>query len=324
MKKILFVAALAVGIASNAQIYVPSGNPFTQNINQNVGIGISNPQGKLHVKSSSDVGIVIDILKATSETSPGGGDDDGAGSGSGGTVFSTPSIYPFEIRLTDNTTSPASLNVLTARFHNNGRLDLGSDFVGFPIRSTSRLNVLNSMGVYSSTNQYTFLHQNTLRWYDNNGGLFKITHGNANNSTGSDLFSLNPAGDAHFNGRVGINTTNLVGDYKLFVGGSMIAEEVVVKLEADWPDYVFKPTYPLLSLEELEEYISLNQHLPNVPSANEVATEGQKLGENQKVLVEKVEELTLYLIQLNKELQAAQAKIEALEASTGSATAARQ
>jgi hypothetical protein len=73
-----------------------------------------------------------------------------------------------------------------------------------------------------------------------------------------------------------------------------------------------------MPLEELETFINRNQHLPNIPSATEVATQSQKLGENQKVLVEKVEEFTLYLIEMNKELQAAKAEIKALKVASAS------
>jgi len=128
----------------------------------------------------------------------------------------------------------------------------------------------------------------------------KLVIGPTNNST----YNLNPA-----------------GGYGLYVVDGILTEEVVVKLEADWPDYVFQLTYRLMPLEELEAFVQNNNHLPKVPSAAVVAKEGQKLGENQKVLLEKIEELTLYLIEMNKELKSAQAKIEALEAKVESATA---
>lgn len=97
------------------------------------------------------------------------------------------------------------------------------------------------------------------------------------------------------------------------MGGSIIGEEVVVKSQGSWPDYVFDPDYDLCSLEDLEMFIESNRHLPGVPSAAEVTEVGQALGANQQVLLEKVEELTLYMIQLNKELEAAKTRIAELE-----------
>lgn len=108
-------------------------------------------------------------------------------------------------------------------------------------------------------------------------------------------------------GNVGINTTdnanwNLVNStYKLAVNGSAIATSMTVKLYANWPDYVFKKDYKLASLEEVKAYIDQNQHLPEIPSEQQIAKEGLNLGEMNKLLMKKVEELTLYLIQQKEE-----------------------
>lgn len=98
------------------------------------------------------------------------------------------------------------------------------------------------------------------------------------------------------NGNVGIGTTDPKG-YKLAVNGSVIATSMTVKLYNDWPDYVFKKDYQLPSLQEVKKYIDQNLHLPEIPSAQEIAKDGLNLGEMNKLLVKKVEELTLYLIE---------------------------
>lgn len=103
-------------------------------------------------------------------------------------------------------------------------------------------------------------------------------------------------------GNVGIGTTNPHG-YKLAVKGNMIAESVVVKLFANWPDYVFTEKYGLMELDEVESYIKENSHLPNVPSAKEVEENGIDLGKMDAVLLQKIEELTLYVIELKKEIE---------------------
>lgn len=105
-----------------------------------------------------------------------------------------------------------------------------------------------------------------------------------------------------FNGATSTNFQPPPG-YKLAVDGKVICEEVEVLLSDDWPDYVFKPDYDLMPLDELESAIQTHGHLPNVPSAEEVAAEGIALGEMQATLLEKVEELNLYVIQLNKDLK---------------------
>jgi hypothetical protein len=103
------------------------------------------------------------------------------------------------------------------------------------------------------------------------------------------------------NGNVGIGTTDPKG-YKLAVAGSAIAESMTVKLQGSWPDYVFKPAYQLPSLLELKSYIDQNGHLPGIPSEQQVAKDGVNLGEMNKLLLKKVEELTLYLIEQEKRI----------------------
>jgi len=83
----------------------------------------------------------------------------------------------------------------------------------------------------------------------------------------------------------------------------MIAEEVVVKLESAWPDYVFDPDHELPSLAKLEQYIKTNKHLPEVPSAQEVKENGLNIGEMNAILLKKVEELTLHLIEMKNQME---------------------
>ncbi|ACU60654.1 hypothetical protein [Chitinophaga pinensis] len=104
------------------------------------------------------------------------------------------------------------------------------------------------------------------------------------------------------NGNVGIGVRDTKG-YKLAVGGNMIAEKVVVKLQASWPDYVFAPHYKLPTLKELEAYLEREKHLPGFASAKEVEENGVDLAATAKALTKQVEELTLYIIQQQKELE---------------------
>lgn len=108
-------------------------------------------------------------------------------------------------------------------------------------------------------------------------------------------------------GNIGIGTET--PDTKLAVNGTIHAREVIVDL-VGWPDYVFQDDYNLMSLEELEKSINKNKHLPNIPSACEIENNGIQLGQMNKKLIEKVEELTLYIIQLNKELQEVKNKLK--------------
>lgn len=113
------------------------------------------------------------------------------------------------------------------------------------------------------------------------------------------------------NGNVGIGVAN--PQTKLAVNGTITTKEVKVTTAADdWPDYVFKEGYVLTPLIELEKQISRVGHLPELPSAHEVKSNGQLLGEINKQLIKKVEELTLYLIDQQKQIQKQDAEIERL------------
>ncbi|WP_299185637.1 hypothetical protein [uncultured Aquimarina sp.] len=115
-----------------------------------------------------------------------------------------------------------------------------------------------------------------------------------------------------FGGNVGIGTTDTQG-YKLGVNGKIAATEVKVALYNAWPDYVFEDSYNLPSLQEVENHISEKGHLENIPSATEVAENGIQLGEMNKKLLQKIEELTLYMIEQNKVNQQQQKQIKELK-----------
>lgn len=113
----------------------------------------------------------------------------------------------------------------------------------------------------------------------------------------TDLFTINK------NGVVGIGTTNLNdAGYKLFVESGVRARKVKVD-QLTWSDYVFESDYKLRPLNEVEQYITTNKHLPDVPSAQQMLKQGNDLGETQRILLQKIEELTLYIIQQDKKIQ---------------------
>ncbi len=108
---------------------------------------------------------------------------------------------------------------------------------------------------------------------------------------------------------IGFATTYTTGNYptkgyNLAVNGSFIATSVVVKLVANWPDFVFNNNHIFMQLPEIESYIKTNHHLPDLPGEDEVKIKGIDLGEMQTKLLQKVEELTLLLIEQNKSFTA--------------------
>jgi hypothetical protein len=102
--------------------------------------------------------------------------------------------------------------------------------------------------------------------------------------------------------------------YELSVNGQIVCEELLVENSTDWPDYVFAEDYPLRPLDEVESHIRENRHLPGVAPATRIAREGLPIGAMQKQMMEKIEELTLYLIEQNKRLQTQDERIRQLEA----------
>lgn len=126
-------------------------------------------------------------------------------------------------------------------------------------------------------------------------------------NTNATIFTAAPA--------VGIGTNN-TGDYKLAVNGVIGCKELKVEISSaiwNWPDFVFKPDYDLPSLLEIDAFIRNNGHLPGVPSAEYVKKNGISVGEMQATLLQKIEELTLLMIEQQKQIAKQQKEIEELK-----------
>ena len=113
------------------------------------------------------------------------------------------------------------------------------------------------------------------------------------------------------NGNVGVGTET--PDAKLAVNGVIHSKEVKVDL-VGWPDYVFDDKYSLMSLDDLRAFVDANHHLPGVPSASDVSVaEGVEVGEMQRLLMEKVEELTLYILRQDEKIRQLESTVEQLK-----------
>ena len=124
-------------------------------------------------------------------------------------------------------------------------------------------------------------------------------------------------GDAGNQGKVQIGNVTTPGNYKLYVEKGILTEKVkvAIKSTAFWADYVFDPKYSLPSLYEVEHFIKENQHLPGIAKAASLVEEGLDLGAMQAKQMEKIEELTLYLIDMKKELDQLKKENQALKSS---------
>jgi len=108
---------------------------------------------------------------------------------------------------------------------------------------------------------------------------------------------------ASYTGHVAVGTASVPVGYQMAVDGKLITEEVKVQLSGNWPDYVFAHGYSLPSLAEVAQHIQEKGHLINIPSAAEVKANGIELGDMNRLLLEKIEELTLYTIEQQRTIQ---------------------
>jgi hypothetical protein len=172
----------------------------------------------------------------------------------------------------------------------------------------------------------------TVNETNNNGGIELLsTYGNSNQVYNQIFFTKFSGGNRHFigddnsNGRlvidpgVGAGATDILqikgktiignaaptgtyNTYQLGVDGDIVAKKVIVQT-GNWADYVFDDNYNLATLDEVAAFIKENKHLPEIPSEKEILANGIDTGEMNRLLLQKVEELTLYLIEMKKEIE---------------------
>jgi hypothetical protein len=156
--------------------------------------------------------------------------------------------------------------------------------------------------------------------YASNGSINQSTTTNSNRIV--DMNDSNiwfDTSSSATNGKMYLGSTavfpNSTGNYKLFVEGGILTEKVKVALRssANWADYVFADDYKLMTLKEVEKFITANKHLPGVDSASELSKNGLDIAEMQSKQMEKIEELTLYIIEQNKALEKTQKEMEELK-----------
>ncbi|TXN36141.1 hypothetical protein FVB32_16415 [Flagellimonas hymeniacidonis] len=129
------------------------------------------------------------------------------------------------------------------------------------------------------------------------------TNGSGGGSSGGGSSVWSEASSvASYTGDVAVGTGTVPTGYKMAIDGKLITEEVKVQLSGNWPDYVFAKNYNLPSLEEVQKHIKEKGHLPNIPSARETEANGIDIGEMNRLLLEKIEEQMLYIIELKKEI----------------------
>jgi hypothetical protein len=227
----------------------------------NIGIGTTSPNAKLHIISqgAGTAGLLIQGQN---------GDNWFPYSDGKNYLRGTTVLADVGGNVGIGTTTP------NAKLHINGN---GGSNVDLLINGRITTGDASSAGgMYVNSAQSMFVGQSSstaLGFYNN--GAWRLTVDN--------------------NGSVGIGTTS--PDAKLAVAGQVHAQEIKVSVTVPGPDYVFEKEYKLTSLDEIKNYIDQNKHLPEVPSAKEMEKNGVQLGEMNMLLLKKIEELTLYMIQ---------------------------
>jgi hypothetical protein len=302
-------SALSIQFAG-AQLYVPAGavNAVTNGSN-NIGVGTATPDFKLHIldgnggaqlKFQRGTGIAtitqLNNLNDLFIDAPAGLMLNYGGGNVG--IGTMPSQHRLHIK-DGNGGAQLKFQRGTGIATIEQDIDLNDLYIEAPAGLMLNYGGGN-VGIGTVPSQYK------LHIKDGNGGAqLKFQRGTgiatiSQDNNLNDLYIDAPAGLLlnYGGGNVGIGTAH--PDRKLTVKGVIHAEEVLVDLNVPGPDYVFEKDYDLLSLSELETYINQNKHLPEVPSAREMETEGLNLKEMNLLLLKKVEELTLHLIEQSK------------------------
>lgn len=237
--------------------------------------------------------------------------------------FSSTNYFYLTGQVSPSSTSPLIWHISSATVYdtedgntfNTGRINVGQN-LGVGISDPSaliqtngevkfgqtanpvRINSTSGTGIIEGSSESTFIFRNL-----NNTADFQWESG----TSGNDLMVLRPTG------QLGIGTFP-EADFGLTVRGKTLTEKVIVRKESNWnwPDFVFEDNYKLPALTDVKKYIKDNKHLPEIPSASDVEKEGQDLAEMNRLLLKKVEELTLYLIEQNDRLDCQEKLIKEL------------
>jgi len=304
--------------------------------NGNVGIGLTSPLGRLDIKSSGTSYLtclnIVDNASVAKTSLFHSGGSFYLGMATAASLADASSDFTQRIRIYEPTTT-ATNPIIQLGASNFTMLQNGN--IGINTTAPTQMVHMNNGAI---------LLQGTVNGLGGPQILFGGTPATAQygewgieylSVTGTQEYGLNfwkPSGSHKMDGTLGgfnyglfLNNDGNIGmgvdpwkidaAYKLSVNGAIRCTKVSV--EIGWADYVFNEEYKLMPLNELEKFVSENNHLPNIPPASEIEKNGLDLGNLQVKQMEKIEELTLYIIEMNKTMQAQNERVAQLEKKLG-------
>ncbi len=271
----------------------------------NVGIGITNPSQRIDVDGNVSIRGGHTIFNSQT------GVIDWGASGTGDLIFRTLSIqgdiwsYTDRIKIKNNGWINIGGNV------GNNSVDPSDQVHVFPTSSGSGITITQN----NAGNSAVTLHNangsgKSYSLRSTNTGNFSIY----DNNNSAERLTINNIGNVKIVGKlqVGSNTqtTGPHTDAMLTIGGTtgkLVAKQIYVTA-SNWADFVFANDYNLRKLSDVEEYYKTNKHLPEIPSAKEVEENGVSVGEMNKLLLQKIEELTIYVVEQQKQIDELKAR----------------
>jgi hypothetical protein len=276
--------------------------------NGNVGIGTTNPGARLDVSGGS-----INVYNGSlgfgtiASSVPGNTGYLELVGGGGGTAAID--VYAANHATNSKVITFSNNSLERMRIGSNGNIGIGSSAPNYRLEiqgdgtlptvnvsplNTSNMRAIMGFGVNASRTAGWEMGQSKNANTDRDFYLYDLAANSARLYINTD-------------GNLGIGTTTIPSGYKMAVNGNIRAKKLVI--ETNWSDYVFEDDYKLMPLFQVESFIKINKHLPDVPSAKEVEEKGISVGDNQALLLKKVEELTLYIIQQEKKISELSDKI---------------
>lgn len=337
MKKIKMMFATAMMLSTTAtwaQLYTSSGGGAavlaTSPVSSNVGIGTNNPTAALNVATTGVLPFFVQRtsgqvngLKMFFTSNPAASFAIGAGS----TIFQNTSTGSDMFFMP----TPTSYNLIMKPNGNNG---IGTLTPAHKLHVNDGAIMISGATPGYGGPQLIFSDNNAAA--PNGRWAIEYLTADANKPSMGGMNFWKPFPDAggagnyslflKDDGRIGMGVTDDNSDsrycvnafpagYRLYVNGGILTTKVKVAnyCSASWADYVFAADYKLKPLSEVETFIQQNSHLPNVPSAMQLEEEGLDLAEMAAIQMEKIEELTLYLIEMKKEIEILKADNAALK-----------